>query len=53
MVWTLRATPSKLRIPIRFLFRRFAPAIKRLKLTQGYDAFCVSPFTTYPQRHSA
>jgi len=30
--------------------RHFAPAIKRLKLTQGYDAFGVSPFATYPQR---
>jgi len=31
----------------------FARAIKRLKLTQGHDAFGVPPFATYAQRRSA
>jgi len=50
MARMLRAAPSGLQITIRFLAGASRLAIKRLKLTQGYDAFGVSPFATYPQR---
>jgi len=53
MARTLRAAPSVLRIAIRFLAGAPRRAIKRMKLTQGRNAFGVSLFAAYPQHRSA